>query len=435
MKQTSTYAVSPSGDDEQAVRQGTTTPGDAPEGTAEHNVKRRKPNTGALRSIALILPLTLFLCVFFALPLFNVLKTAVYNDAVKVGLPRTSVAIAAWDGKSAVPETVHRALLQDAAWGEDHREEFGSAVRQLNADYPGFRSLMSKTQRAAAGADAGTTPVLSDIDERWSDLAYWRTIRHDAHVLTDANLLAAVDMHHDVDGHIVSMPEGMSANRAIIGRTFLVSFVVTLICVAIGVPYAIIAATTTHVWRQRLMLSMVLIPLWTSLLVRSAAWVVILQQHGVVNDFLTSIGAIAQPLQLIYNRTGVLLAMSQVLLPFMVLPVFSAVRAVPPNLMRAASSLGARPAVAFIRVLLPLIVSGIVSGALLVFMSAIGYYITPTLVGSASDQMISSVIAFYATGTADWGRAAALGLILLAVTMVFYAGYVKVSKANALMGE
>ncbi|MGI4856173.1 MAG: ABC transporter permease [Janthinobacterium lividum] len=391
--------------------------------------------TGPLRALALVLPLTLFLFVFFALPLYNVLKTAVYNDAVKVGLPRTSAAIAVWDGKSAVPEPVRRALLQDAAWGADHREQFGSAVRQLNADRPGFRSLMSKTQRATADAgNAGNAPALTDIDERWTDPAYWRTIQRDAHVLTDANLLAALDLHHDADGQIVAMPDGTSANRAIIGRTFLVSLAVTLICVVLGVPYAVIAATASDGLR-RLMLAMVLIPLWTSLLVRSAAWVVILQQHGVVNDFLLSVGAIARPLQLIYNRTGVLLAMSQVLLPFMVLPVFGAARAVPPNLMRAASSLGARPWRAYARILLPLIAPGIVSGALLVLMSAIGYYITPTLVGGAGDQMISSVIAFYATGTADWGRAAALGVILLAVTLVFYAGYVKVSKTNALMGE
>jgi putative spermidine/putrescine transport system permease protein len=391
---------------------------------------RNAPAT--LRALALVLPLAVFLFVFFAVPLYHVLKTAIYNDAVKVGMPRTSVAIAAWDGNSTVPDALRRALLADAAWGEDNREQFGSAVRQLNADQPGFRSLISKTQRAInSGAPV---PALEDIDARWADPSYWHTIKRDARPLTDANLLAAIDMQHDLDGHIVSMPAGLSANRAIIGRTFLVSFVVTLICVALGVPYGLVAAATTG-WRRRLMLTMVLIPLWTSLLVRSAAWVVILQQHGVVNDFLIGIGAIAKPLQLIYNRTGVLLAMSQVLLPFMVLPVFSAARAVPPNLMRAASSLGARPASAFLRVLLPLVWSGIVSGALLVFMSAIGYYITPTLVGSAGDQMISSVIAFYATGTADWGRAAALGVILLAVTLVFYAGYVRVSKANALMGD
>ncbi|WP_321794669.1 ABC transporter permease [Caballeronia sp. J97] len=397
--------------------------------------RRKLRGNGRLRAIALILPLALFLLVFFIAPLYNVLKTAVVNDVVVVGMPKTAKAIKAWDGKSAVPQSVQQALVSDVAWGADNQEKLGDAVRQLNADRPGFRSLMSKTQRAVFGADGNLATVkLSEVDERWSDAAYWNTIKHDAHVLTDNNLLAALDLHHNADGDIESMPEGTSANRLIIGRTFLVSFLVTLICVVIGVPYALIAAKVDG-WRRNLMLTMVLIPLWTSLLVRSAAWVVILQDHGVINDALTAVGAISHPLQLIYNRTGVLLAMSQVLLPFMVLPVYSAIQAVPKNLMPAASSLGAKPLTAFFEVMLPLIGSGIISGALLVFMSAIGYYITPTLVGGAGDQMISSVIAFYATGTADWGRAAALGLILLCATLVLYAFYARVSKSNALMGD
>ncbi|WP_217481897.1 MULTISPECIES: ABC transporter permease [Paraburkholderia] len=391
---------------------------------------------GKLRAVALVLPLAVFLFVFFALPLFNVLKAAVVNDAVKVGLPQTSKAISKWDGKSGVSPVIEQAVLKDAAWGSDNQDKFGDAVRQLNADLPGFRSLMAKTQRAvsnAEGSDALSLKLM-EIDPRWSDSTYWLTIKRDSHVLTDNNLLAAVDMHRTATGDVESLPDGTSANRLIISRTFLVSFLVTLLCVAIGVPYALIAAKATG-WRRHLMLTMVLIPLWTSLLVRSAAWVVILQDHGVVNDTLVAIGAIAHPLQLIYNRTGVLLAMSQVLLPFMVLPVYSAIQAVPKNLMPAASSLGAKPLTAFTKVLLPLIFSGIVSGALLVFMSAIGYYITPTLVGGAGDQMISSVIAFYATGTADWGRAAALGLILLCATLVLYVAYARVSKSNALMGD
>lgn len=393
-------------------------------------MKRDKP-VGRLRAAALVLPLAAFLLLFFLAPLLNVLKTAVYNDVVSTGLPQTRVAIAKWNGQMPVPDTVARALLDDMIWGRDNQERFGGAVRQLNSDVPGFRSLLGKTQRAA---DAQATPRLEEIDQRWADPAYWRAIQRDANPYTDNNLLAAVDMRRNAEGSIEAMPDGSSANLAIIGRTFLVSFLVTVICIAIGVPYALIAAKATG-WRRHLMLTMVLVPLWTSLLVRSAAWVVILQTHGLINDTLIALGAINQPLQLIYNRTGVLLAMSQVLLPFMVLPVYGAIVAVPRNLMPAAASLGAKPLVAFAHVLLPLTLSGIVSGSLLVFMTAIGYYITPSLVGGAGDQMISSVIAFYAMGSADWGRAAALGLILLAATMVLYAAYARVSRSNPLMGE
>ncbi len=355
---------------------------------------------------------------------------------MKVGLPQTSRVIATWNGASDIPASVEEALLKDVLWGAGNQARFGDAVRQLNADQPGFRSLMAKTQRAATSADANTLPLLKlgEIDARWSDRRYWQTIRRDAHALTGNNLLAALDLHRTPTGDIESLPEGTSANRVIIGRTFVVSFLVTMICILIGVPYALIAAKANG-WVRSLMLVMVLIPLWTSLLVRSAAWVVILQDRGVVNDVLRAAGAIDHPLQLIYNRTGVLVAMSQVLCPFMVLPVYSAIRAVPASLMPAAASLGARPFTAFVKVLLPLIVPGIVSGALLVFMSALGYYITPTLVGGAGDQMISSVIAFYATGTADWGRAAALGLILLCSTLVLYVAYARVSKTNVLMGD
>ena len=119
--------------------------------------------------------------------------------------------------------------------------------------------------------------------------------------------------------------------------------------------------------------------------------------------------------------------MTHVLLPFMVLPVFSVLISIPKNLMPAAASLGAHPLRAFLRVLLPLSFRGLASGSLLVFMTAIGYYITPALIGGPSDQMISSVIAFYATGSANWGMAGALGLVLLAVTIVLYAVYGRLS--------
>src|SRR5262249_20116493 len=175
----------------------------------------------------------------------------------------------------------------------------------------------------------------------------------------------------------------------------------------------------------------VLLPLWTSLLVRTAAWLVLLQNEGLINKALIALGLTSAPLPLIFNRTGVLIAMTHVLLPFMVLPIYSVVAAIPKNRMPAASSMGAPPFRAFWRVLLPLSLPGVYSGSLLVFMVATGYYITPALVGGADDQMISSVIAFYATGTANWGMAGALGLVLLAATLVLYGIYRPLSAANA----
>ena len=155
---------------------------------------------------------------------------------------------------------------------------------------------------------------------------------------------------------------------------------------------------------------------------------IILQDSGIINQTLIGLGIISEPLVLIYNRFGVVLAMTHVLLPFMVLPIYSVLLTVPGKLMNAAASLGAHPMRAFLRVLLPLSLRGVVSGALLVFMTSIGYYITPALLGGASDQMVSSVIAFYATGSANWSMAAALGLILLVLTLVLYAIYHRLSR-------
>jgi putative spermidine/putrescine transport system permease protein len=223
------------------------------------------------------------------------------------------------------------------------------------------------------------------------------------------------------------MPEGTSANATILVRTLWIAALVTLCCLLIGLPYAMIAATVTG-WKRAVLLGAVLLPLWTSLLVRTAAWMIILQDNGIINQTLMALGVIDEPLALIYNRLGVVLAMTHVLLPFMVLPIYTVLLTVPRNLMTAAASLGAHPVRAFLRVLLPLSFRGIVSGTLLVFMAAIGYYITPALLGGASDQMLSSVIAFYATGSANWSMAAAIGLVLLVLTLLLYAVYNRLSR-------
>ena len=174
----------------------------------------------------------------------------------------------------------------------------------------------------------------------------------------------------------------------------------------------------------------VLLPLWTSLLVRTAAWFILLQDQGLINDALQGIGLINEPLHLIFNRVGVVISMTHVLLPFMVLPIYSVLKTIPGNLMPAASSLGAAPWKAFLKVLLPLSFRGILSGMLLVFMTSIGYYITPALIGGAGDQMISSIIAYYATGAANWGMAGALGVILLVVCLVLFTVYERITTDN-----
>ncbi|ARM10451.1 MULTISPECIES: ABC transporter permease [Rhizobium] len=374
-------------------------------------------------SFALILPLTLFLGVFFIWPLLTVLQQAVSDPVVSKNLPRTTAAISAWNPVSEPSDEMPTALVDDLKSLDDD-QNLGEVVRRLNSAQPGFRTLMRKT--VAAVRDSTGPISLPEIDTRWNDAAFWRAIAEATEPYTDRNLLAAVDLQHDASGTIVAMPAGESANQAILLRTFAVAAVVTLATCLIGLPYAMLAAAASG-WRRQLLLAAVLLPLWTSLLVRTAAWYVLLQDKGLINSLLVSLGFLNAPLPLLFNRTGVVIAMTHVLLPFMVLPIYSVLIAIPRNLMPAAASLGARPIRAFLHILLPLALRGIASGGLLVFMAALGYYITPALIGGPKDQMISSVIAFYATGSANWGMAGALGMVLLAVTIVLYGIYGRLS--------
>lgn len=380
-------------------------------------------SSARMRALLLILPLLAFLGLFFLWPLATVFSQAISDPAVSQVLPRTAEAIANWDGEGVPNDEVQAALRADIVANDDEMA-MGDVTRRLNSSKSGFRSLMPKTVNAVR---ENPDVVLVEVDPRWGETAYWQAIKDNASPYTDAFLLATVDRQRDSAGNIERMPAGTSANITIILRTLWTSGLVTFWCLLIGLPYAMVAASVTG-WQRGLLLAAVLLPLWTSLLVRTAAWMIILQENGVINQTLMGMGVISSPLAMIYNRFGVVLAMTHVLLPFMVLPIYSVLLTVPRNLMPAAASLGAHPLRAFLRVLLPLSLRGVLSGALLVFMSAIGYYITPALVGGAADQMIASVIAFYATESANWSMAAALGLVLLAMTLVLYAVYNRLSR-------
>ncbi|HEU0148453.1 MAG TPA: ABC transporter permease [Bradyrhizobium sp.] len=364
--------------------------------------------------------------VFFVVPLVTMMSSAVSDPVATNALPQTARALAGWD-RSTVPTAAQQAALVADIRALANDEQFGDLVRRLNSAQSGFRSLLGKTRRAVDGA---SDLQLATIDPRWSDLSYWRTIGDAvASRWTDTNLLAAVDLERNAAGAVVAMPEGASANRLILIRTFMTSAIVTLACIAIGLPFAMVAASVQG-WRRQALLGAVLLPLWTSLLVRTAAWYIVLQDNGLINATLKGLGIISSPIPLMFNRLGVVIAMTHVLLPFMVLPIFSVLIAIPKNLMPAAASLGAHPLRAFVHVLLPLSMRGVVSGALLVFMAALGYYITPALIGGANDQMISSVIAYYATAAANWGMAGALGLVLLAMTILLYAVYIRLASGG-----
>jgi len=379
------------------------------------------PRTGAFLLVA---PLFLFIALFFVWPLASVMKQSVSDTAVLHILPKTADAMSEWDGESAPSPGLQQALIDDLRIATDE-QAIGDMVRRLNSAQSGFRTLMAKTIKAANETKEGPVDLLA-VDKKWAQPQYWKAISEALSPVTDRYLLASLDLTRDAVGTIVSQPPEATINTAIFSRTLWISALVTFFCVILGYPYALLIAASSG-WKRQLLLAAVLLPLWTSLLVRTAAWFMLLQEKGLINELLQTLTFIDEPLALIFNRTGVVIAMTHVQLPLMVLPIYSVLLTIPKNLMPAAASLGAHPLRAFWRVMLPLSFRGILSGSLLVFMSALGYYITPALIGGAGDQMISYFIAFYATETANWGMASALGLVLLTITILLYAVYERLS--------
>jgi putative spermidine/putrescine transport system permease protein len=207
------------------------------------------------------------------------------------------------------------------------------------------------------------------------------------------------------------------ANLRVLRNTFWVALVATVSCLLIGYPYAYLM-TIAPGRIAGLLLIAVLLPFWSSLLVRTFAWQVILRDTGIINRFLLDLGLIQEPLTLIRTTLGVIIGMSHVLLPFMVLPLYAVMRRIDPEFGRAAANLGATPMTAFLRVFLPLSLPGILAGCLLVFVLALGFYITPALLGGLRDQMISQLIVEEVQQALDWGSASAMAVLLVGITLV-----------------
>ena len=372
----------------------------------------------------LVLPLFLFAAGAFILPIGLMLVRSVQDPDFAGAFPRTAAALTQWDGAGLPPQATARTFLDElqAARGG---ERLSYAANRLNADVSGFRSLLLRTARnAPPPATEDALGALRSIDPRWGERASWAAMRRASGPLTDYFLLASLDLQRGDDGGIMGMPETLAVFVTVFVRTLWVGFIVTAFCLVLGYPLAYLIASAPARWAN-LLLVIVLVPFWTSVLVRTTAWVVLLQRDGLVNGLLGWTGIVGQPLELIYNRTGVVIAMVHVLLPLMILPLYSVMKGIGPAPMRAAMSLGARPLEAFRRVYLPQTRAGIAAGGLLVYISAIGYYVTPELIGGGGDQMISYFIAFYTNRTLNWGLAAALSLILLLATGLLYLAYVR----------
>lgn len=379
----------------------------------------------------LLAPLVAFLLLVFVAPIAGMLWRAVDDRDLAPVMPRTVAALAGWHGDVLPGEDAFAALAADLAQARADKT-LPAAARRLNYDQNGYRTVITNTARKLPDAPTGTwQQTLTALDPAWGRTEIWGAIARAAGPTTDFYLLAALDLRRDAAGAVLASPPDEAIYRQVFLRTFLVALSVTALCLVIGFPVAYLLATRPPRIANILMI-LVLLPFWTSLLVRTTAWVVLLQSNGVVNEILTGLGITDGPLQLVYNRVGVLVAMTHVLLPYMILPLYSVMRSIPPAHLRAAYSLGARPVGAFLRVYLPQTLPGIGAGALLVFILALGYYITPALVGGPADQMISWFIAFYTTSTVNWGMASALGLLLLVATLALYAVYARLVGADRM---
>ncbi|BAP81344.1 polyamine ABC transporter permease [Pseudomonas sp. MT-1] len=393
---------------------------------AEPNLKRRLARAermNKLKSKALILPLLVFLLLTFVLPIASLLWRSVDNPEVVGSLPRTVEAIAAWDGRGLPEESVYRALSEDLLEARQN-QSLGDLSKRLNMEQAGFRSLMTKTARALPFKELPTSykEALETFDERWGDPAYWQVIRRNDSALTPYYLLAALDHRIDDMGELAPVSPDQAVYLDIFARTFWMGLVITAICLVLAYPLAYLLANLPA-RKSNLLMIMVLLPFWTSILVRVAAWIVLLQSSGLINGALLKMGLIDEPLQLVFNRAGVYIAMVHILLPFMILPIYSVMKNISPSYMRAAISLGCHPFASFWRVYFPQTLAGVGAGCLLVFIISIGYYITPALLGSPNDQMVSYFVAFYTNTTVNWGMATALGGLLLLATMLLYVVY------------
>ena len=447
----------------------------AADGTPLKKSLARALRLSKLRALMLIAPLLLFVLITFIAPIADMLFRSVENQIVSETLPRTAAALQDWDSSSgtAPDEPVFKALAEDfkiAVANKDHTK-LGS---RLNYEMTGISSLFRKTGRKAKKFDIEATTdwkaEFEKIDEDWVDPEMWQVIKTYSPKLTNGYFLNSIDMQKTADGPEFR-PENQQIYITLFIRTMIMSVAITGMCILLGYPVAWLLANLPARTSNLLMI-LVLLPFWTSLLVRTSAWKVMLQQQGVVNDTLvwyhsTAVGKFLDPvvtllmnivigalngivwiwnllsgawgavdvelftyavagferLALINNVTGTIIAMTHILLPFMILPLYSVMATISPVYLRAAKSMGATNWTAFWRVYFPQSVPGIGAGSILVFILAIGYYITPEIVGGTKGVFISNRIAYHISSSLNWGLAAALGAILLAAVLLLYWAY------------
>jgi len=379
-----------------------------------------------IRAFLLVVPLLFFILFTFLVPIGDMLLRSVDDSYINTVFPKTFEKYKKWDRQDLPSEELYETMFFEVKEGSGF--SIGKATTRMNYAKSGWKSLLKKSKRKFKKIEEGPfKEQMIAIDKRWADLDYWRAIGVMVDPTTAGYFLNAVDLKYDVDKEVVRQKENRRIYNHTWFKTFKVSVLVMFFCLILGYPVSYLLATLPLKYSNLLMIC-VLLPFWTSLLVRTVAWMVMLQQKGVFNNLLVMSHVIADEnrFQLMYNQTATIIVMTQILLPFMVLPLYSVMKTIPPTYMRAALNLGASPLHAFWKVYMPNSVPGISAGCMLVFIIAIGYYITPELVGGKDGQMVGNWIAYHLKTTLNWGLCASLGAILLAVMTVLYWAYNKI---------
>ncbi len=391
-----------------------------------------RANRGAqLRAFLLVAPLFAFILLTFAAPIGQLLYRSVANSGFTTHVDfgtgvRTPIMVNVRDWFAANPagtepdEAAFAALVADLRHGGEIRA-LGNVGTRINYDVSGARSLFTSAGRRAEDLAPPFRDALLGLDADWARPDLWTAMREAAAAHTPNFYIAALDRKVDVDGSVTRVAPEQRIYVPLFWRTMLISAVIAGLCVLLGFPIAHLLATLPLRYSNLLMI-LVLLPFWTSLLVRTTSWMVLLQSQGVVNNALVASGIVADDnrIEMMYNQTGTIIAMTHILLPFMILPLYSVMRTIKPTYVRAARSLGASSWTAFRRVYLPQTVPGVGAGVLLVFILAVGYYITPALVGGASGQLFSNMIAFHMQKSLNWSLAAALAAMLLGAILLLY---------------
>jgi putative spermidine/putrescine transport system permease protein len=400
----------------------------------------RSQRAATLRALLLLLPLVVFLLLVFIVPVLTFLSRSVVDHEVQRALPSTTLVLQNWKPGHPVPDPAYAALMADFKRMKSGSDVAAAATR-LNYSLPGMRTLIMGTsstlmRRSSQGSENPATTldprsVLAAISPKWNNVETWATIKQAGGPLTDFYFLSSFDLRRTPGGAVERAPASERAFLQAVERTFEIAAGVTLLAIMFGFPFAYLMATSSERIARMLMI-VVLLPFWTAIMVRVLSWLVLLGREGIINNTLEGAGLINGPLDILYGRSSVYVALVHIFVPYMVLPLYSVMKTIPQSHLRAAASLGAPPRVVFRRVYLPQVMPGLAAGALLVFIQCLGVFVVPAILGGPDEQGLPMLITFYVNKTLNWGLAAALAVVLLISVYIFYWLFVALTKSAKL---